>query len=69
MECLRLKVVCGTVAEVRQALRQKGFSPARIAQLLSECSQNPPRSAAQRARQTAEDPPKKKQSVCLERNI
>ena len=64
MECLRLKVVLRSNVEIREALRNKGFSAARISQLLSECSQNPPRSAAQRERQTAQD---QKKAICLPR--
>ena len=52
--------VLRTKAEVRAALRSKGFSAARTAQLLAECEQNPPRNPVQRARQTAQDPPPKK---------
>jgi hypothetical protein len=61
-EVLRLKVVLGTDVEVRQALRRKGFRPARISQLMTECSQNPPRSAAQMELQTAQDQPNCNQS-------
>ena len=67
LECLRLKVVLGSDLEVRQALRTKGFRAARISQLMAECSQYPPRSAAQVELQTAQD--QKKQSVCLEKII
>ena len=35
LECMRLKVVLRTEAEVRAALRGQGFSPARTAQLLA----------------------------------
>ena len=55
MPCLRLKVVLGSDLEVRQALRTKGFRAARISQLMAECSQYPPRSAAQMELQTAQD--------------
>ena len=39
---------------------------ARTAQLLTECKQYPPRSAAQRARQTAQDPKKSNLSASKE---
>ena len=60
LECMRLKVLLRNKAEVRAALRSKGFSAARTAQLLAECEQSPPRNPVQRARQTAQDPPPKK---------
>ena len=58
LELCRLKVVCASEAEVRQSLRNKGFRAARISQLMNECSQYPPRSAAQVELQTAQDPKK-----------
>ena len=65
LECMRLKVLLRNKEEVRAALRAKGFSASRAAQLLADCEQSPPRNPVQRARQTAQDPPKK--IICLPR--
>ena len=59
-----LKVVLGSDLEVRQSLRTKGFRAARISQLMAECSQYPPRSAAQVELQTAQD---QKKAISLPR--
>ena len=66
LECMKLKVLLRNKEEVRAALRSKGFSASRAAQLLADCEQSPPRSPVQRARQTAQDPPPKK-IICLPR--
>ena len=57
LEVLRLKVVLATEADVRQALRSKGFTRTRVSQLWTECLQSPPRRWAQRELQSAQDQP------------
>ena len=68
LEVLRLKVVLATEADVRQALRSKGFTRTRVSQLWTECLQSPPRSWAQRELQTAQDQPNCNQSASKELN-
>ena len=57
LEVCRLKVVKANEAEVRQALRRQGYTRTRVSQLCAECQQSPPRSWAQRQRQSAQDQP------------
>ena len=68
LEVLRLKVVLATEADVRQALRSKGFTRTRVSQLWTQCLQSPPRSSAQRELQTAQDQPNCNQSASKELN-